>query len=91
MGSDDVRTKNTGATYQCVMNMIFHDLLGSRMEVYIDDIVVKSARFGEHLGDLCLSFERMRKYSLKINPLKCAFGVSSGCFLGFVVHEKGLR
>jgi hypothetical protein len=80
--------KNTGATYQRAMNLIFHDLLGMIVEVYIDNVVAKSARFDSHLGDLQLLFERMRQYGLKMNPLNCAFGVSAGRFLGFVVLKK---
>jgi hypothetical protein len=83
--------KNARATYQRAMNLIFHDLLGVLMEVYIDDLVIKSASFEGHLADLRVAFERMRKYNLKMNPLKCAFGVSAGKFLGFVVHEKGIE
>jgi hypothetical protein len=67
--------KNAGATYQRAMNLIFHDLLGVILEVYIDDVVVKSDGNNSHLADLRLTFERMRKYGLKMNPLKCAFGV----------------
>ena len=66
--------KNAGATYQRAMNLIFHDLIGVIMEVYIDDIVIKSATHKSHLADLHLAFERMRRYGLKMNPLKCAFG-----------------
>jgi hypothetical protein len=80
--------KNAGATYQRAMNLIFHDLLGIIIEVYIDDIVVKSASLNSHIADLRLAFEKMRRYGLKMNPLKCAFGVSAGKFLGFIVHEK---
>ena len=83
--------KNAGATYQRAMNLIFHDLLGIILEVYIDDIVVKLAGLNSHLADLRLAFERMRRYGLKMNPLKCAFGVSAGKFLGFIVHEKGIE
>jgi hypothetical protein len=83
--------KNAGATYQRAMNLIFHDLLGIIVEVYIDDIVVKSASLNSHLVDLRLAFETMRRYGLKMNPLKCAFGVSAGKFLGFIVHEKGVE
>jgi hypothetical protein len=83
--------KNAGATYQCAMNLIFHDLLGVILEVYIDDLVVKSAGFKRHLADLRAVFERMRKYGLKINPLKCAFGVLAGRFLGFIVHVNGIE
>ena len=70
--------KNAGATYQRAMNLIFHDLLGIILEVYIDDIVIKSADLSHHLTDLRLSLERMRQYGLKTNPLTCAFGVSAG-------------
>jgi hypothetical protein len=83
--------KNTGATYQRAMNMIFHNLLGDILEIYIDGIIVKSVEFERHLTDLCLAFERMRKYGLKMNSLKCAFGVSAGRFLGFIVHEYGIE
>ena len=63
------------------MNLIFHDLLGVILEVYIDDIVIKSAGLDSHLADLRLALERMRRYGLKMNPLKYAFGVSAGKFL----------
>jgi hypothetical protein len=61
------------------------------MQIYIDEIVVKSLSEEDHLEHLRLSFERMRKYGLKMNPLKCAFGVCAGDFLGFVVHKKGIE
>jgi len=83
--------KNAGATYQRAMNLIFHDLIGVIMEIYIDDVVVKSAAHDSHLADLHLAFERMRYYGLKMNPLKCAFGVSAGKFLGFIIHDKGIE
>jgi hypothetical protein len=83
--------KNAGAMYQRAMNLIFHDLLGVLMEVYIDDVVVKLVGFEEHMTNLKLSLERMKKYGLWMNPLKCAFGVTSGKFLGFVVHERGIQ
>jgi hypothetical protein len=83
--------KNVGATYQRAMNLIFHDLLGVLMEVYIDDVVVKLVGFEEHMTDLKLSLERMKKYGLRMNPLKCAFGVASGRFLGFIVHEHNIQ
>nr|KYP59556.1 Transposon Ty3-I Gag-Pol polyprotein [Cajanus cajan] len=83
--------KNAGATYQREMNLIFHDLIGKFVQVYIDDIIVGSKRKKEHLCHLRLSFERMRKHGLKMNPLKCAFGVTAGEFLGFVIHQKGIE
>jgi hypothetical protein len=75
--------KNAGVMYQCMMNLIFHDLLGVLLEVYIDDVVVKSEGFEEHLSDVRVAFGRMRKYGLKMNPMKCAFGVSIRRFLRF--------
>jgi hypothetical protein len=83
--------KNAGATYQRAMNLIFHELLGNTVEVYIDDIVVKSAEFSSHLADLRKDFDKMRRYGLKMNPRKCAFRVSAGKFLGFVIHEHGIE
>jgi hypothetical protein len=83
--------KNVGETYQQAMKLTFHDLLGIIMKVYIDDVVIKLARLDDHMADLQLSFERMRKYDIKMNPLKCAFCVLAGRFLGFIVHEKGIE
>jgi hypothetical protein len=65
--------KNAGATYQRAMNLIFHELLGSTMKVYIDDIVVKSAEFDSHIADLHKAFDKMHRCGLKINPHKYAF------------------
>ncbi|GKV20231.1 hypothetical protein SLEP1_g30388 [Rubroshorea leprosula] len=83
--------KNACATYQRAMNAIFHDMIGRFMKIYIDDVVVKSNEVEEHLVHLKLAFERMRKHGLKMNPLKCAFGISTGNFLGYLVHERGLE
>ena len=78
--------KNAGATYQRATNAIFHDMLGHHIEVYIDDIMVKSKRVSEYVDHLKKSFKRMRYHQLKLNPLKCASGVRVGNFLGFLVH-----
>jgi hypothetical protein len=83
--------KNAGATYQRAMNLIFHNLVRVLVEVYIDVVVFKSVGFEEHMTDLKLSLERMKKYGLWMNPLKCAFRVTSGRFLGFIVHEHGIQ
>jgi hypothetical protein len=83
--------KNASATYQCAMNYIFHDLIGKLVEIYIDDIVVKSASVEGHLGDVRHVLEQTRRFGLKMNPKKCAFGVSAGQFLGFLVHERGIE
>jgi hypothetical protein len=79
--------KNPGATYQRAMNYIYHDLIGKLVEIYINDVVVKSTSTEGHLGDLRQVFERTRRLGLKMNPEKCTFGVSVGQFLGFLVHE----
>jgi hypothetical protein len=83
--------KNAGATYQRAMNYIFHDLIGRLVEVYIDDVVVKSKTVDDHIADLREVLERVKKCGLKMNPLKCAFGVTAGQFLGFMVHERGIE
>ena len=83
--------KNAGATYQRAMNYIYHDLIGRLVEVYIDDVVVKSTSAGGHLDDLRQVLERTRRFGLKMNPKKCAFGVTAGQFLGFLIHERGIE
>jgi ribonuclease HI len=83
--------KNAGATYQRAMNYIFHDLIGKLVKIYIDGIMVKSVSVEGHLGDLRQVLERTRRFGLRMNPKKCAFGVSAGQFLGFLVHERGIE
>src|SRR3954466_9166025 len=83
--------KNAGATYQRAMNYIFHDLIGKLVEIYIDDVVLKSASVQGHLDDLQRVLDRTRKFGLRMNPKKCAFGVTAGQFLGFLVHERGFE
>ena len=79
------RLKNAGATYQRLMTKIFKPLVGRIIEVYIDDIVVKSKTREEHVLQLQEVFHLLRKYGMKLNPSKCAFSVSVGKFLGFMV------
>ncbi|XP_023883672.1 uncharacterized protein LOC111995960 [Quercus suber] len=81
--------KNAGATYQQAMTAIFHDVMHQELEDYVDDIVVKSKKREEHFCVLRRVFRRCRAFKLRMNPLKCAFGVSSGKFLGFLVHSRG--
>jgi hypothetical protein len=83
--------KNASATYQRAITLIFHELLGNTMKVYIDNIVVKSAEFGFHIDDLYKAFDKVCRYDLKMNPHKCAFRVSSSKFLGFIIHEHGIE
>ena len=83
--------KNDGATYQRAMNYIFHKLIGRTVDIYINDVITKSKGYKEHLADLRETLECTRKHGLKMNPNKCAFGVSAGQLLGFMVHEKGIE
>jgi hypothetical protein len=83
--------KNAGAMYQRAMNYIFHDLISKLVEIYIDDVVVKSASVEGHLEDLRQVLERTRRFGLRMNPKKCAFGISAGQFLDFLVHERGIE
>jgi hypothetical protein len=84
-------SKNASTTYPRAMNFIFHDLLGIVLEIYIDDVVVKSDSMNTQLANLRLALEGMRRYGLKMNLLKCVFGVSAGKFLGFIIHEHGIE
>ncbi|XP_070022704.1 uncharacterized protein [Nicotiana sylvestris] len=83
--------KNTGATYQRLVTMMFKEQLGKTMEVYIDDMLVKSKKKEYHIGHLKEAFEILRQYGMKLNPKKCAFGVTSGKFLGFLVSQRGIE
>ena len=83
--------KNTGATYQRLMNRMFKDLIGKLMEVYVDDMLVKSKTAEDHIEHLNKMFNIIQKYRMKLNPLKCAFGVGSGKFLGFMVNQHGIE
>ena len=79
--------KNAIVTYQRAMTAIFHDMVHQELEDYVNDIVVKSRRREEHFHVLRKVFKRCRAFKLRMNPLKCAFRVSSGKFLGFLVHS----
>jgi len=83
--------KNADATYQRAMNFIFHEFIGTLVEIYIDDVVVKSVDFIKHLANLLKILECTRKHGLKMNPNKCAFCVLAGQFLGFMVHQRGIE
>ena len=74
------RLKNASATYQRTMTLIFGDMVHKQVEDYVDDLVV------EHLFPYRQVFERCREYNLRMNPSKCVFRLSSGKFLGFLVH-----
>ena len=61
------------------------------MEVYVNDMLVKSLKADEHINNLRESFKVLREYNMKLNPAKCAFGVTSGKFMGFMVNHRGIE
>ena len=83
--------KNAGSIYQRMMIRMFESQLGKSIEVYIDDMVVKSKVVSEHVGDLENIFEIPRKHKLRLNTSKCSFGVRSGKFLGYMVTHQGIE
>ena len=82
--------KNAEATYQRLMNKMFTKQLGRIIEVYIDDMVIKSREANQHLRDIDECFQVLRYYKMRLNPAKCAFGVSFGQFLGHIVTKCGI-
>jgi hypothetical protein len=83
--------KNVGAIYQRLVNKMFQDQIGRNVEVYIDDMLVKSIQATRHVADMRETFNTLRRYNMTLNPTKCAFEVSSGKFLGFMVSQKGIE
>ena len=77
--------KNTRATYHRLVNQMFSKQIGQAMGVYVNDMLVKSRKIELHLDDLRETFNTLRKYQMRLNPVKCVFGVTSGKFLGFMV------
>ena len=83
--------KNAGSTYQRMMTKMFESQLGRSIEVYVDDMVVKSKVVSEHVGDLTNIFGILRKHKLRLNASKCSFGVGLGKFLDYMVTHKGIE
>ena len=83
--------KNAGSTYQKMMTRMFEPQLGKSIEVYIDNMVVKSKVVSEHVGDLEIIFDILRKHKLHLNASKCLFGVGSSKFLGYMVTHRGIE
>ncbi|KAL0427953.1 UNVERIFIED_CONTAM: hypothetical protein Slati_2970100 [Sesamum latifolium] len=82
---------NAGAIYQRLVDKIFRPQIGRNIEVYVDDMLIKSKKAADHVKDLEETFSVLRKYKLKLNPAKCAFGVQGGRFLGFMVTQRGIE
>ena len=83
--------KNVGATYQRLVNRMFQKQIGASIEVYINDMLVKSTTTELHIAHLSKAFQIPREYNMKLNPAKCAFGVSAEKFLGFIVNNRGIE
>ncbi|KAK0594131.1 hypothetical protein LWI29_029570 [Acer saccharum] len=83
-----VRVENRWGDISELVNRIFARQIGRNMEVYVDDMLTKSVTVEKHSEDLKETFDVLRKYKMKLNPSKCVFGVPSGRFLGFQVHQR---
>jgi hypothetical protein len=83
--------KNALPTFVRVMSKTFEDLIRDRIEIYVDDIMVKTKRESTLVEDLTLVFDKMRATCMKLNPDKCVFGVSAGKLLGFLVSHRGIE
>ena len=83
--------KNAGSTYQWMMTKMFEPQLGKNVEVYIDDMVVKSKLVFEHLADLANIFKILRRHKLRLNASKCSFGMGSGKFLGYMMTHREIE
>ena len=83
--------KNAGSTYQRMMTRMFEPQLGKVIEVYIDDMIVKSKMVSEHVRDLEVIFGILREHKLCLNASKCSFGIGSGKFLGYMVTHRGIE
>ena len=83
--------KNAGAIYQRMMTRMFRDKIGRTVEVYIDNMVVKSKQESRHVEDLQGTFEVLQRHKLRLNAEKCVFGVGAGKFLGYLITNQGIE
>ncbi|XP_023925091.1 uncharacterized protein LOC112036481 [Quercus suber] len=83
--------KNAGATYQRMATTLLHDIMHNEVEVYVDDMIVKSKDREGHIINLRKFFERIKEYRLRLIPQKCTFGVTARKLLGFLVSDRGIE
>ncbi|XP_072056314.1 uncharacterized protein [Arachis hypogaea] len=83
--------KNARATYQRLVNKIFQNLSGSKLEVYIDDMLAKTESSEQLISDLKVIMNTLRKHQMRLNPAKCAFGMEAGKFLDFMITQRGVE
>ena len=82
--------KHAGATYQRMITRMFRDKIGHTVEVYINDMVVKSKQEARHIEDFQGVVEVLQQHKLRLNADKCAFGVRAGKFLGYLITSRGI-
>ncbi|GKF45231.1 reverse transcriptase domain-containing protein, partial [Tanacetum coccineum] len=83
--------KNAGATYQRLVDNTFEGQVGRKLEVYVDDLVIKSHFEDELVRDIVETFKALRKINMKLNPKKCTFGATEGMFLGYLIEPDGIK
>ncbi|GKC72183.1 reverse transcriptase domain-containing protein [Tanacetum coccineum] len=83
--------KNAGATYQRLVDKAFDRQIGRNLEIYVDDLVIKSHTETELLRDIEETFRTLRKINMKLNPKKCTFGATEGMFLGYMISPEGIK
>ncbi|KAM1094415.1 hypothetical protein ACFX10_009437 [Malus domestica] len=83
--------KNAGVTYQRLVNLMFTEQIRKSMEVYVNDMLVKSKHADQHITNLSEPFTILKRYQLRLNPNKCAFDVGSSKFLGFMISKRGIE
>ncbi|KAM1198543.1 hypothetical protein ACFX2G_010085 [Malus domestica] len=83
--------KNAGVTYQRLVNSMFAEQIRKSIEVYVDDMLVKSKHADQHITNLYETFTILKRYRMRLNPNKCAFGISSGKFLSFMISQRGIE
>ncbi|GKB49045.1 reverse transcriptase domain-containing protein [Tanacetum coccineum] len=83
--------KNVGATYQRLVDRAFQKQIRRNLEVYVDDLVIKSHTEEEIIRDIAETFKTLRQINMKLNPKKCTFGMQEGMFLGYKVNTNGLK
>ncbi|GJY64526.1 reverse transcriptase domain-containing protein [Tanacetum coccineum] len=83
--------RNASATYQRLVDKAFYGQIGKNLEVYVDDLVIKSRTEDEIVRNIEETFKTLRKINMKLNPKKCTFGVEKGMFLGYQVNTKGIK
>ena len=83
--------KNVRATYQRLINKVFKHQIIHNLQAYVDDLLVKSKQVSAYISDLDETFSTLRCYRMKLNPTKCAFGVQSRMFMGFMIIRRGIE